>query len=232
MRNVLVLGYGALGSEIVEQTGWDYISRKKDGFDFNDSDSYNRFIIGYDTIVNCIAHTDTYTKDKDPNWNCNYKSVYNLALHCNKIGAKLVHISTDFVYAGNSKQEPSEEDVPVHAENWYSYTKLLGDSVVEMLSNNYLICRCSHKPYPYPWPVAFTDRISNADYTPVIAALIVDLIDKNAFGIVNTGTERKSMYDLAKEQPGVMPGLTPDGYPKDSSMSIEKQNKFLNIGKI
>ena len=36
---VLVLGDGLLGSEIVRQTNWDCISRKKDGFDINDISS-------------------------------------------------------------------------------------------------------------------------------------------------------------------------------------------------
>jgi hypothetical protein len=32
--NILILGDGLLGSELIKQTGWDYISRKKNGFDF------------------------------------------------------------------------------------------------------------------------------------------------------------------------------------------------------
>ena len=38
---VLVLGDGLLGSEIVKQTEWDYISRKKDGFDITDMETYH-----------------------------------------------------------------------------------------------------------------------------------------------------------------------------------------------
>ena len=38
MSRKLILGYGLLGSELYKQTGWDYISRKKDGIDFTNID--------------------------------------------------------------------------------------------------------------------------------------------------------------------------------------------------
>ena len=40
---VLVLGDGLLGSEIVKQTGCDFISRNKDSFDINDIESFNGY---------------------------------------------------------------------------------------------------------------------------------------------------------------------------------------------
>ena len=77
---VLVLGDGLLGSEIVKQTNWDYISRKKDGFDIT-LDEFN--FTEYDTIINCIAYTNTYSDDRGSNWNINYKAVANLVDYCN-----------------------------------------------------------------------------------------------------------------------------------------------------
>jgi dTDP-4-dehydrorhamnose reductase len=100
---VLVLGDGLLGSEIVKQTNWDYISRKKDGFDITKND-FN--FHGYDVIINCIAFTNTYSNDKENNWNVNYKAVADLVDYCNNQNIKLVHISTDYVYT-NSNSEVS-----------------------------------------------------------------------------------------------------------------------------
>ena len=51
---VLVLGDGLLGSEIVRQTGWDYVSRKKDGLDITDYHSLITVVLDYDIVVNCI----------------------------------------------------------------------------------------------------------------------------------------------------------------------------------
>lgn len=224
---ILVLGDGILGTEIIKQTGWNYVSRKKTGFDLNNKESFN--FPKYDIILNCIACTNTYSSDKELHWKTNYKAVYNLVQYCNTNNKKLVHIGTDYLFANNINKNATEEDVPVHAENWYSYTKLLGDGIVQLLSNDYLICRCTHKPYPFPYKYAFVDRIGNFDYTKNIAELIIKLINKKAEGIYHVGTKSKSIYDLVKNDfPDVIPTYVPDGYPKDTSFSIDKLNKFLN----
>jgi len=224
----LILGDGLLGSEIHTQTKWDVLSRKKDNFDLNKETCYQN-LIGYDVVINCIAHTNTYSNEKEIHWNTNYKSVFNLVNFCNLNNIKLVHIGTDYLFANNKNKNATEEDVPVHAENWYSYTKLLGDGIVQLLSNDYLICRCTHKPYPFPYDNAFVDRIGNFDYTSVIAEIIVKLVEKNANGVYNVGTEKKSIYDLvSKDFPNVVPTNVPDGYPKNTSFSIQKLKNFLN----
>jgi dTDP-4-dehydrorhamnose reductase len=226
---ILVLGDGLLGAEIVKQTNWDYISRKKNAFDINDSQSFD--FLNYHTIVNCIACTDTYSSDKEIHWKTNYKAVYDLANYCNLNNLKLIHIGTDFIFANNENENITEEDVPVHLENWYSYTKLLGDGIVQLISNDYLICRCTHKPYPFLFEKAFIDRIGNFDYTHKIAELIIKLINAKKSGVYHVGTEKKSIYDLVKNDfPNVIPINVPDGYgyPKDTSFSIDKLNKFLN----
>ena len=115
---VLVLGDGLLGTEIVNQTGWDFISRKKCGFNINDIASYYSFFSEYDTIVNCIANTDTYSKDKESHWNVNYVFVDNLVNYCNDKNIKLIHISTDYIYT-YSIENSSEDDVPCHLPTWY-----------------------------------------------------------------------------------------------------------------
>ena len=74
----IVLGYGLLGKEIVNQTNWDFLSRKKDGIDANDIKTMTPILSKYDTIINCIAHTDTYSKEKDQNWSVNYVFVDKL----------------------------------------------------------------------------------------------------------------------------------------------------------
>ena len=51
MSHKLILGDGLLGSELHKQTGWDYISRKKDGIDFTDIDSYKNYILDYYEVI-------------------------------------------------------------------------------------------------------------------------------------------------------------------------------------
>ncbi len=156
---VLILGDGILGSEIAQQTGWDYISRKKDNFDIIDKSTYYKLTkvkfgviqyCDYDVIINTIAYTNSYSDDKKIHYNVNYKGVANLVEFCNKWNKKLIHISTEFVYANNS-YFPSEEDIPQPDLTWYAYTKLLADEHIKMFCKNYLICRELHKSNPFPY---------------------------------------------------------------------------------
>ena len=229
MLKVLVLGQGKLGREITYQTRWDSLSRGKDNIDVNNFDKWVHKMSGYDIIVNCIANTNTYSNVKEEHWNVNYKFVSQLVTYCNETGSKLIHISTDYVYA-NSVESAKETDVPVHDNNWYSYTKLLGDSHIELMSNNYLICRLSHKDNPFTYDHAWTDVKTNADYTDVISSLVVGLINSDVKGIYNVGTEEKTIYDLAKKtKVDVKETLSPTHVPKNVTMDISKLLKLRKV---
>jgi dTDP-4-dehydrorhamnose reductase len=241
MNRVAVLGDGILGSEFVKQTGWDCYSRKKDGFDITNQLSYNMLIdwsddkyagsAKYDTIINCIANTDTYSKDQEKHWQVNYQAVANLVDFCNVWNIKLVHISTDHIYA-NSKNQASESDVPVHMETWYGYTKLLGDAHVQLKSKNYLIIRESHKPYPFPYKVAWWDQHTNGDYVNVIVGLIAELINKEVVGIYNVGTEEKTWYEYTKEEFKTLPGVRLSDAPYNITMNLTKlKDELKDISK-
>ena len=221
---VLVLGDGLLGTEIVKQTGWNYISRRKDSFDIKDFSKFHDTMSQYDVIVNCIANTNTYSNDKKDHWETNYKFVDTLIDFCNNINIKLVHISTDYVYTG-SVENATEEDVPVHCSNWYGYTKLLSDGLVQLRCDDYLLVRCSHKPNPFPYNKAWIDLVGNFDYVDIIASKIIQLVENRNFGLFNVGTKSKTIYDLAKStNEEVEPVNSPIYTPKNISMCTEKMN--------
>jgi dTDP-4-dehydrorhamnose reductase len=226
---ILLLGDGLLGSEIHNQTNWDFISRKKDSIDLSNFDSWSHKMNQYEIIVNCIANTNTYSKLKDEHWSINYEFVLHLINYCNEMGKKLVHISTDYIYTG-SIENASENDVPVHCNNWYGYTKLLGDGLVQLMSKNYLLCRCTHKPNPFPYESAWVDQIGNFDYVDRISSIIIKLINEDRFGVYNVGTVTKNMYELAKQTREVTPINSPIQVPKNTSMSLDKLKRpFFSI---
>ena len=230
MSKVLILGDGILGKELHSQTGWDYISRSKDRFDATNPDFNNLveqehgviFYSKYDTIVNCIAHTDSYSDDLTLHLDINYKFVITLTDFCNKWGIKLIHISTEYVYANNSTP-PKETDLPLPDNTWYAKTKLLADQYVSLMGDNYLICRELHKANntnpPKVWNVKTTgDRVKN------IAPLIIKLINKKATGIYNVGTGDKNYIDIFSKGELINP---PPYVPCDTRMCLDKLNKFL-----
>ena len=234
---VLVLGDGKLGSEIVKQTTWDYISRKKDGFNLTNNKDITDTLLEihhgtivtskYDVVVNCIANTDTYSTDKESMYKVNYEAVTILSDVCNAYKMKLVHISTDYVYAG-SVNNATEEDLPIPSSNWYTYYKLLADEYISLTNNDHLICRCSFKSRPFEFKYAWYNQIGNFDYTDTIADLIIKLVNKEATGIYNVGTELKTMIDLAKQtKPETQPSQKPDQAPGNISMNLNKLKAIL-----
>ena len=224
---VLVLGKGKLGSEIVKQTGWDYLSRAEHEITIDNFDEWKGRMDEYDVVVNCIANTDTYSDNKEKHWKANYELVTFLAEYCDDNNKKLVHISTDYLYQ-NSVDEAKEEDEPLFDHTWYMFTKLLADEYLKEHAKNYLICRLSHKPYPFPYDSAWDDVITNADYTPVISGLVIELIKNGAEGLYNVGTEKKTIYELAQRtNKNVKKIVSPPHVPKNISMNVSKMENFL-----
>lgn len=229
----VILGNGILGKELSKLTGWDVLSRSVDGVELTDIITWAHLLLPYDTIINCIAYTNTYDNNKKLHWDTNYKAVVELVDYCNLHGKKLVHISTDYVYT-NSIDIPDEEGVPVHQATYYAYTKLLADGHIELKSKNYLILRGTHKPTPFPFEGAWVNHLGNFDYINVIADFYVKLIESDSTGLFNVGTEFKSMYRLAQEtKPKVLPIRNEDmRVPLDVSMNIKKLKKFLDENKL
>lgn len=233
---VAVLGDGLLGSELERITDWDVISRKGHSFDLTDTSTFDLLLDTFDgmlqqpkysTIINCIANTDTYSTDRHRHWEVNYKGVAELVEFCNKWKIKLVHISSDYVYA-NSTGIPSEESVPVHQETYYAYTKLLADGYIELRSNDFLVIRTTHKPSPFPYNTAWVNQIGNFDYVDEIAPMIVKVVNQDIKGILNVGTPLKSMYNLAiKTASNVEPVLSTNRLiPTSTVMDLSKYNSI------
>jgi dTDP-4-dehydrorhamnose reductase len=227
--NPVILGNGILGKELAKQTGWDILSRSVNGLDLTDITTWAHLLLPYDTIINCIAYTNTYDTNKEKHWDINYKAVVGLMDYCNNHNKKLIHISTDYVYT-NSLGIPNEDGIPIHQSTYYAYTKLLADGYIELKGKNYLILRGTHKPTPFPYKKAWINQLGNFDYIDVIASLYIKLIEKDAKGLFNVGTEPKSMYHLArKTNPNVESILNEDTkVPLNVIMDVSKLNKFLD----
>jgi nucleoside-diphosphate-sugar epimerase len=230
---VLVLGDGLLGSEIVRQTGWDFVSRKKNGIDFCDLKSYYKYLIDYDVIFNAIGYTKTYSNEPDIHINTNFKAVVGLVNYCNQTDKKIIQISSDYVYA-NSKENATENDPPANCANWYAYSKMLGDAYVHTMAKKYLLLRTSFRPTPFPYP-EISLQWGNSDYANVIATLIIELIDKDACGIFNVGRSMPwSNIEMAfktRNDVRVRKNKVFDSIPDDITMDVSKMVKFLSESK-
>lgn len=237
-KRFLVLGDGLLGSEIVKQTGWGYLSRKRDLVDITQTSSYTNLLKRYSHVINCIGYTNTRDNTQDKHFDVNVRGVYCLAKLCESYGNKLIHISTDYVYA-NSVSKAKETDAPIPTPNWYGYSKVVADGIIQSIfpdEKKYLILRGTFKKRPYTHEKAWHNLTGNFDYVDVIAGLMIKLIQNDAYGIYNVGTEYKSLYTLALQtNPDVIPdgvGIANGEYdryyrPYDTSMNLDKMNNFL-----
>lgn len=126
----------------------------------------------------------------------------------------IVYISTEYVYN------------PV---NFYTETKIEGEEVITNSSSPSLIIRTLFKPTPFPHERAFIDQYTRGDYVNKIAPLIVKEIfgwDEKRNKIVDIGTGRKTMFELAKRtRPDVKPCSVDDiktvKLPKDYEINTE-----------
>ncbi|ADV44448.1 dTDP-4-dehydrorhamnose reductase [Bacteroides helcogenes P 36-108] len=70
----------------------------------------------------------------------NITAVMHLAQHCRTHNSRLIHLSTDFVFDGNTKRLYTEEDTPAPV-NYYGKTKLEGERQIATICNDYAIAR-------------------------------------------------------------------------------------------
>ncbi len=97
---------------------------------------------GPDVIVNCAAHTavDLCEEQWDRAYQINAIGPRNLSIAASEVGAKIIHISTDYVFAGDGSRPYTEFD-PTAPNSAYGKTKLEGENFVRDFADRYFILR-------------------------------------------------------------------------------------------
>ena len=93
-------------------------------------------------IINCAAHTnvDGCETDMDNAYKINAIGPRNLSIAATETGAKMMHISTDYVFSGDGTRPYTEFD-PVGPKAMYGITKLAGENFVRDFAKDYFIIR-------------------------------------------------------------------------------------------
>ena len=93
-------------------------------------------------IINCSAYTNVDKAEDEPELaeKLNTEGALNIARIARKIGAKLIHISTDYVFNGEGKT-PYTEDMPKEGLGVYGRTKAAGEDLIEKEMVQYYIIR-------------------------------------------------------------------------------------------
>lgn len=95
-----------------------------------------------DVVINCAAYTavDACEQETELAYKINAIGPRNLAVAARDVGAKLMHISTDYVFNGNGTSPYTEFDAP-EPVSVYGRTKLAGERFVEQFADRYFIVR-------------------------------------------------------------------------------------------
>jgi dTDP-4-dehydrorhamnose reductase len=217
---VLVMGAGGrLGREFMDRlssmgdlTGLTHVQ-----CDVADSLAVERTVMELQptVVINCAAQpsVDACEKDRDQAYRINVLGARNVAHAACKVAAKVVHISTDYVFDGTADHAYAERDIP-NPINWYGRTKLMSEEAVRHANPDSLVLRIA---YVYGAhgdnPVQAVVRAAEAGarlvlpddqvMSPTSASEVVQqtmlLIQRGAVGIYHvTGKGQTSRYEFAR----------------------------------
>lgn len=208
---VLVTGIGGqLGYDVMnvlKARQIDCLGADLAEFDITDLAETEKFITSYrpDAVIHCSAYTavDKAEDNIDLCRAVNAKGPENIAKVCKAIDAKMIYISTDYVFPGTGEQyyEVDDETNPV---NIYGQTKLEGENAVKAMLEKYFIVRIS-------WVFGkngnnfiktmlrlgkerdelniVSDQIGSPTYTADLAELLCDMVITEKYGTYQATNE-------------------------------------------
>ncbi|MBO4988066.1 MAG: dTDP-4-dehydrorhamnose reductase [Lachnospiraceae bacterium] len=149
MKRIIVTGcYGQLGKEINRlyegNRDIELINTDVDELDISDVNAVINLAKRAEpyAIINCAAYTavDACETDKDLAFRVNALGPRNLAIAARETGAKLVHVSTDYVFDGE-KKTPYYESDPLCPQTVYGFTKAEGEKMIQQMMHRFFILR-------------------------------------------------------------------------------------------
>ena len=228
MRILLLGGTGSLGKELLKINP-EIIAPTRDQCNI-----VKRWTMEYmanikpDIIIHAAAETDNRKVEKSPQdaIMANIIGTANIAMVCHEHNIRMVYLSTDYIYPGDHGNYLETD--PIQPFNLYSWTKLGGECSTKAVPNH-LIIRTSFGANEFPYNEAFTDKWSSKDYVDRIAPLIYEAALSPLTGVLNLGTERKTLYYHASERKKVTPVKIADtNYftPYDTSLNLQKWQDY------
>ena len=189
----------------------------RDELDILNADAVAAAVALADLVINCAAYTavDAAEENEGLAFAINATGPANLAAACAASGSHLVHISTDYVFAGDATA-PYAEDAPMAPQGAYGRTKAAGETAVRDSGADALILRTAYlygRGGPcFPKTIAkagkargaltvVDDQIGQPTWTRDVAAFMLRLLEADApAGTYHaTSSGQCSWFDFARE---------------------------------
>lgn len=147
---ILVTGVGGqLGFDLIkalQERGEECLGTDLEDFDITNASKTNSYILDWnpDAVIHCSAYTAVDKAEEEPEY-CYLVNVVgskNIAAACRKINAKLIYISTDYVFSGMGER-PYTVDDPAEPLSVYGKSKLAGEFAVRKIVDKLFIIRTS-----------------------------------------------------------------------------------------
>jgi dTDP-4-dehydrorhamnose reductase len=219
--NVLILGAkGMLGSACLCAFGPEAVGRDLDDFDLAERTQTLKAVARLHPrlIVNCAAATDVDRCETDHDYadRGNALGPRHVAQAAAQMGARLVHVSTDFVFAGDKGEAYRETDVPRPLSH-YGRSKLAGEHAVLTTRPDAIIVRTSwlygtggnHFPGKVlQWAAGggplriVDDQVGSPTYAEDLAAGLRALVERNASGTFRATARQQLSRLLQGGRPG------------------------------
>ena len=218
MNELTDRGYEAVGSDILETTQFDnYIQ-----LDITDKDAVNKAIseVKPDAVIHCAAWTAVDAAEDEENigkvYAINAKGTENIAKAAKDIDAKMIYISTDYVFDGKG-EAPWQPDCKDYAPlSVYGKSKLEGELSVSGILDKYFIVRIAwvfgqngnnfiktmlNVGKKFDTLRVVSDQIGTPTYTLDLSRLLVDMVETEKYGYYHATNEGGyiSWYDFACE---------------------------------
>jgi dTDP-4-dehydrorhamnose reductase len=236
---ILVIGKnGQLGKSInkfitnnnvnnTQKNHHEFIFVGRDELDLSSNDNISNYLDNnskFDVIINCAAYTavDAAEEEQELANQINHLAVKQLAVIVKQQGVKLIHISTDYVFDGESDRAYTETD-SISPINIYGKTKLAGEKALqEIMLTNAIIIRTSWVYSEFGNNFVKTmlklgrerdeisvvnDQIGSPTYATDLAEVILKIVNDKEFNKTEQQTEiyhysnhgQISWYEFAKE---------------------------------
>lgn len=168
-----------------------------------------------DVVINSagITNVDLCEKEKETAWKVNVKGVEYLADACRSIDAKMIHVSSDYVF--NGFNGPYNENAKVDPLGYYGRTKLASENALKLSAITYSVIRtnvlygiANSRPDFVRWVVnslsekkqirVVQDQINNPTFVEDLVCAINKMVELDKFGLYNIGgKDFLSRYEFA-----------------------------------
>jgi len=243
MRWLVAGAQGMLGVDVVRRLADrprdDVRALGRGELDVTDSDACIDAVRGRDVVVNCAAYTavDAAESDEAAAFAVNAVGAAHLARAARRAGARIVYISTDYVFNGDALSA-WPEDAPVAPRSAYGRTKAAGEWATRAENPDHVVLRTAWlygahgRCFPSTIAAAaaergalqvVNDQVGQPTWTADVADLLIRLVDAGAPVGTYHGTARgeTSWFGFARAvvasaglDPGIVAPTTTDAFPR------------------